>query len=141
MLYFNRKVLSRKIFALHKFIKGLVHNLQKTIMCTHVQRYVFIQTIFKVKVNLGMRNIEMNKMFPNFSQSFSWLYKFILLAHMKAIPHLNIMEQVLSRDIDSIRVGCCPNQYSTYPHLPPLSILSGWNHVAVPTRVRMAVLC
>ena len=42
-----------------KFIKGLVHNLQKTVMRTLVQGYDFIQTTFRSEVNVGMRNIDL----------------------------------------------------------------------------------
>ena len=41
-----------------KFIKGLVHNLQKTGRCTLFRWYCFIQTILKAEVNVGLSNIE-----------------------------------------------------------------------------------
>ena len=48
-----------RLTKIFKFIKGLVHNLQKKQAGTPL--YGFIQTILKAEVNVGLRNIKLRK--------------------------------------------------------------------------------
>ena len=109
LLYINRKL------SLRPIIKGLVHNLHKT------GRRTLVQTILKSEKNVGMSNIEMRNS-PSELYYITEKYLFAILpvflmvlwgpmAHMKAIPHFNMVDKCYFRDINTHRGACCTFQY------------------------------